>query len=63
MHHDRRQATEKAVELIRMAVAKVRCNHALQPIAIPVTRRALVIGGGVAGIQAALDIAEAGHQS
>ncbi len=45
-----------------MAVAKVRCDHALQPIAIPVTRRALVIGGGVAGIQAALDIADAGYQ-
>jgi heterodisulfide reductase subunit A2 len=62
VHHDRSQATAKAVELIRMAVAKVRCNHALQPIAIPVTRRALVIGGGVAGIQAALDIADSGYQ-
>jgi heterodisulfide reductase subunit A2 len=62
VHTDRQQATAKAVELVRMAVAKVRCNHALQPIAIPVTRRAMVIGGGVAGIQAALDIAEAGYQ-
>lgn len=62
VHHDRAEATAKAIELIRMAVAKVRCNHALQPIAIPVTRRAMVIGGGVAGIQAALDIAEAGYQ-
>ena len=62
VHHDRRQATEKAVELIRMSVAKVRNNHALKPIPVPVTRRALVIGGGVAGIQAALDIADAGHQ-
>jgi heterodisulfide reductase subunit A2 len=62
VHHNRDEATAKAVELIRMAVAKVRCNHALQPIAIPVTRRAMVIGGGVAGIQAALDVAEAGYQ-
>jgi heterodisulfide reductase subunit A len=62
VHHDREQATAKAVELIGMAVAKVRCDHALQPIAIPVTRRAMVIGGGVAGIQAALDIADAGYQ-
>ncbi len=62
VHHDREQATAKAVELIRMAVAKVRCDHELAPIAIPVTRRALVIGGGVAGIQAALDIADAGYQ-
>jgi heterodisulfide reductase subunit A2 len=62
VHHDCDEATAKAVELIRMAVAKVRCNHALQPIAIPVTRRAMVIGGGVAGIQAALDVAEAGYK-
>ena len=41
-----------------------RCGTTMpwQPIAIPVTRRALVIGGGVAGIQAALDIADAGYQ-
>ena len=62
VHHDKEQATRKAVELIRMAVAKVRWNHTLEPISIPVTRRAMVIGGGVAGIQAALDIADAGYQ-
>ena len=62
VHHDRQQATAKAVELIGMAVAKVQHNHALRPIAIPITRRVLVIGGGVAGIQAALDIADAGCQ-
>ena len=45
-----------------MAVAKTRYNHALAPIEIPLTRRAMVIGGGVAGIQAALDIADAGYQ-
>ena len=41
-----------------------RCgnDHALEPIRVPVTRRALVIGGGVAGIQAALDIADAGYE-
>jgi heterodisulfide reductase subunit A2 len=62
VHHDRDEATAKAVELIRMAVAKVRCDHALQPISIPITRRVMVVGGGVAGIQAALDIADAGYQ-
>jgi len=62
VHHDREQATAKALELVRMAVAKVRRNQALEPIRVPVTRRALVIGGGVAGIQAALDIADAGCQ-
>ena len=45
-----------------MSVAKVRQNHALEPIPIPVTRRAMVVGGGVAGIQAALDIADAGYE-
>src|SRR5512138_1412941 len=55
VHHDRKQATDKAVSLIRMAVEKVRRNRELAPIKVPVTKRALVIGGGVAGIQAALD--------
>jgi len=43
-------------------VAKVKNNRPLQPIKVPVTRRALVVGGGVAGIQAALDIADAGYE-
>ena len=62
VHHDRAAATKKASELIRMAVAKVTWDDELEPIRVPVTRRALVIGGGVAGIQAALDIAEAGYE-
>jgi heterodisulfide reductase subunit A len=45
-----------------MSIAKVRDNEPLEPIRVPVTRRALVIGGGVAGIQAALDIADAGYE-
>ena len=61
VHHDREAATRKAIELVRMSVAKVRRNRALEPIRVPITRRALVIGGGVAGIQAALDIADAGY--
>jgi heterodisulfide reductase subunit A2 len=62
VHHDRAAATRKAADLIRMAVAKVRWDEPLEPIRVPVTRRALVIGGGVAGIQAALDIADAGYE-
>src|SRR5208283_607144 len=62
VHRDRKQATAKAIDLVSMSVAKTRYNHALAPIEIPLTRRALVIGGGVAGIQAALDIADAGNQ-
>lgn len=55
------KATEKAIDLVKMAVAKVVKNKPLQKATIPVTDRALVIGGGIAGIQAALDIANAGH--
>src|SRR5574340_48528 len=62
VHHDRAAATAKAADLVRMAVAKARQNEPLEPIRVPVTRRALVIGGGVAGIQAALDIADAGYE-
>ena len=62
VHHDREKATDKAIDLIGLSVAKVKNDHALQPIKVPVTRRALVVGGGVAGIQAALDIADAGYE-
>jgi heterodisulfide reductase subunit A len=62
VHHDREQATAKAIDLIRLSVAKARYDRKLEPIRVPVTRRALVIGGGVAGIQAALDIADSGYE-
>ncbi|MFZ7103538.1 MAG: 4Fe-4S binding protein [Peptococcaceae bacterium] len=62
VHPDNKEkATFKATELVRMAVAKVLHNEPLQRSTIPITKRALVIGGGIAGIQAALDIANAGH--
>ncbi len=60
IHKDRAQATEKAIILGRAAIAKVQLNTPLQAGQSPVTKRALVIGGGIAGIQTALDIAEAG---
>ncbi|ADY56196.1 fumarate reductase/succinate dehydrogenase flavoprotein domain protein [Syntrophobotulus glycolicus DSM 8271] len=59
--NEKEKATEKAIDLIKMAVAKAIRNKPLQRSTIPVTDRALVIGGGIAGIQAALDIANAGH--
>ena len=62
VHTDRARGTAKAIELVRAMAAKVRRNAPLTPIRIPVTRRALVVGGGIAGIQAALDIANAGHE-
>jgi heterodisulfide reductase subunit A len=60
IHADVPRATEKAVALTRSIVEKVKRNVPLTPIRIPIERRALVIGGGVAGIQAALDIADGG---
>jgi len=54
--------TEKAIDLVRMLVEKVKRNQALTSIKVPVTKTALVIGGGIAGIQASLDIANTGHQ-
>ena len=62
VHQNRDEATAKAVELIRLAVGKVVQDKPLDAIRVPLTKRALVIGAGVAGIQASLDIAEAGHE-
>ena len=56
------EATLKAVILARAAIAKVNLDAPLQPGESLVTKRALVIGGGIAGIQSALDIAEAGYE-
>jgi len=61
VHEKTPETTEKAIELTRMAVAKVSKNVPLFRNDIGITKRALVIGGGVAGIQAALDIADAGY--
>lgn len=60
VHHDKSVATAKAIDLVRVAVAKVRRNEPLVAKQIGVNKRALVIGGGIAGIQAAIDIANAG---
>ncbi|HQB64021.1 MAG TPA: CoB--CoM heterodisulfide reductase iron-sulfur subunit A family protein, partial [Sedimentibacter sp.] len=60
VHNNKEDATKKAIDLVRMMVEKVKRNQPLTNIKIPVTKKALVIGGGVAGIQAALDIANGG---
>ena len=62
IHKDKEEATEKAVILGRTAIAKVHLNAPLTAGESPVTKRALVIGGGIAGIQTALDIADAGFE-
>lgn len=62
VHMDEPQAaTEKAMDLVRMAVARVSFLQPLEPERLSLTKRTLVIGGGVAGIQAALDLADNGY--
>ena len=60
VHKEMPIGTEKAIILGKAAIAKVSLNAPLTPGESPVTKRALVIGGGIAGIQTALDIADAG---
>ena len=62
IHKDKGEATKKAIILGRAAIAKVMLNAPLQAGTSPVKKRALVIGGGIAGIQTALDIADAGFE-
>ncbi len=62
IHKDKEEATKKAVILGRAAAAKVNLDTPLKPGESLVTKRALVIGGGIAGIQTALDIADAGYE-
>lgn len=58
---DKEGATQKAKDQVKMAVERIRFNRPLQDRLVPMKRSALVIGGGVAGLQAALDIADAGY--
>ncbi len=58
--HDKEGALDKAKDLTAAAVAKARFLTPLEFITVPVTKRAMVIGGGVAGISAALDLADQG---
>lgn len=61
--HQPEAATEKAKDLVRMAVAKSSMLESLYPQFVDVVPRALVIGGGIAGLTAALDIAEQGFHT
>ncbi|MBQ3105117.1 MAG: CoB--CoM heterodisulfide reductase iron-sulfur subunit A family protein [Lachnospiraceae bacterium] len=62
IHKNIEEGTEKAIILTRAAIAKVMLNAPLQAGQSKVVKRALVIGGGIAGIQTALDIADAGYE-
>lgn len=58
---DKKKATEKAKDIIKAAVARVRKLDPQEEIEVPVAQSAIVIGGGVAGMQAALDLADTGY--
>ncbi|MEJ2170328.1 MAG: FAD-dependent oxidoreductase [Desulfobacterales bacterium] len=58
---DSEAATRKAQDIVKVAVARSRWLYPQEEEEIPVTDAALVVGGGVAGIQAALDLADGGH--
>ncbi len=60
--YDKEAATEKAKDLVKVAVAKAALLEPAQESEVPITRKALIIGGGVAGIQAALDLADTGYK-
>ena len=62
VHEKGEPTTDKATDLVRILVEKVKYNQSLNAIKVPVTKTALVIGGGIAGIQASLDIANTGHK-
>ena len=62
VHQQQREAaTNKAIETIRTVVAKAHYNQSLTPFYLPLVKRALVIGGGIAGMEASLDLADAGY--
>jgi len=55
------EATRKAIETVRALVEKVRYDEPLVPLTLPIVKRALVVGGGIAGLTAALNIADTGY--
>ena len=63
VHTDEDEATEKAKHLSRAGVLRVARQHALHPQTFPVNTNTLIVGGGIAGMQAALDIAKAGFKA
>ena len=62
VHLDKQKATEKTKDLVRAAVRRVALHKPLQKRKVPINPNALVVGGGIAGIHAALTLAEAGKQ-
>ncbi len=60
--HEPERATEKAKDLVSMAIAKARLIEPLKPLSLPVNHAALVVGGGVAGMTSALSLADQGFE-
>jgi len=63
VHANKEDATKKAMDVVAAAVAKVSLHEALDEKEVGVTPSVLVIGGGIAGIQASLDIAHSGFEA
>ena len=61
VHEDKVAATDKATDLSRAAVYRVRLHEPMQVAHVPINPNTLILGAGIAGIQAALEIANAGH--
>ena len=61
-HDDRGRATEKAIDIIQSLVERAKRDESLAEVSIPVTKKALVIGAGISGMQAALNIANSGFE-
>jgi len=61
--HDLAGATEKAIGLVRAGVAKTRLSDPLEPLVIQTVPRTLVVGGGIAGLRAAIGLADVGIQA
>jgi len=59
---DREGATQKATEIIRSVLEKLRQNETLETLTMPLAKRVLVIGGGIAGITASIDLADGGYE-
>lgn len=62
VHEDGNEATKKAKDLIRAAVERVKYHKPLEPRKVPVKNEVLIVGGGIAGIHAALTLANAGKK-
>ncbi|MFQ5866921.1 MAG: 4Fe-4S binding protein [bacterium] len=63
VHEDKEEATEKGCDLVKLAIAKVNKNKPLFKMKVSVEKKALIIGGGISGIQAAIDIGIAGYKA